>query len=365
MAVWDRIAAAVTHPRSWATALLVAAGGGVFIALVGTDPGAGKPPLQLPPSSESARAADSLSSFPGGDQVPAIVAVSLGDGSVLTPGEVGAADSARQRGLQSVDETVTHVLVIHQRRTGPRGHRDYFSRSFNALRNARNVSRIKSACVDTSSSTQSEPRPLAASCSSLSTPSNIFSYASSQTRPFSLLNPSTRSLVFLIRSAAASTSGVKFGVSGVTFGVAGVFAGALLAAGVFARAFLAGCLRRGALGWCLRRGASWLVSSPRRSWLLCLRRGALGWCLRRGLLGCWCLRQGLLGCVFAAALWLVSSPRPSWLVSSPRPSCLVSQPFASPWLVSVVGTTLEGTCGSGFVSHSPTRSACGVTRITS
>ena len=55
----------------------------------------------------------------------------------------------------------------------------------------------------------SEPRSLAVSSSSLSTPSNIFSYASSQMRPFSLLNSSTRSLVFLIRSAAASTSGVS------------------------------------------------------------------------------------------------------------------------------------------------------------
>jgi len=37
----------------------------------------------------------------------------------------------------------------------------------------------------------------------------------------------------LIRSAAASTSGVKFGVSGVTFGVADAFAAAFLA-GAFA-----------------------------------------------------------------------------------------------------------------------------------
>ena len=240
---------------------------------------------------------------------------------------------------------------------GREGHRDYFSRSFNALRNARNVSRIKSACVDTSSSTQSEPRPLAASCSSLSTPSNIFSYASSQTRPFSLLNPSTRSLVFLIRSAAASTSGVKFGVSGVTFGVAGVFAGALLAAGVFAargvfaRALLAAGVFAAALlaagvfaGALLAAGvfaaaflagafatASWLVSSPRPSWLVSSPRPS----------------------------WLVSSPRPSWLlVSSPRPSCLVFQPFASPWLVSVVGTTLEGLAVQVLcLTHLPVRRA--------
>src|SRR3954451_10362655 len=122
-----------------------------------------------------------------------------------------------------------HQNGTHDRQGGGKGQRDYFSRSFNVLRYACDALRIKSACVDTSFSTQSEPRSLAVSSSSLSTPSNIFSYASSQMRPFSLLNASTRSLVFLIRSAAASTSGVKFGVSGVTFGVAGAFAAAFLA----------------------------------------------------------------------------------------------------------------------------------------
>ena len=57
MAVWDRVAAAVTHRRSWAIALLIAVGAGVFIALAGPNTGADKAPLQLPPSAESARAA--------------------------------------------------------------------------------------------------------------------------------------------------------------------------------------------------------------------------------------------------------------------------------------------------------------------
>jgi hypothetical protein len=46
MAVWDRVAAAVTHRRSWAIALLIAVGAGVFIALAGPNTGADKPPLQ-------------------------------------------------------------------------------------------------------------------------------------------------------------------------------------------------------------------------------------------------------------------------------------------------------------------------------
>ena len=65
MTVWDRIAAAVTHRRSWAVALLIVAAAGVFMALAGSNSGADKPPLLLPPSAESARAAELLKSFPG------------------------------------------------------------------------------------------------------------------------------------------------------------------------------------------------------------------------------------------------------------------------------------------------------------
>jgi RND superfamily putative drug exporter len=99
MAVWDRIAATVTSRRSWAIALLIAAAAGVFIALAGANTGADKPPLSLPPSAESARAAALLKSLPGEDLPPAILVVSRRDGSALTPGDLTAADSARQRVL--------------------------------------------------------------------------------------------------------------------------------------------------------------------------------------------------------------------------------------------------------------------------
>ena len=99
MAVWDRVAAAVTHRRSWVIALLIAVGAGVFIALAGPNTGADKPPLQLPPSAESARAAASLTTFPGGGQQPAILVASRRDGAPLTPADTAAAESARQRGL--------------------------------------------------------------------------------------------------------------------------------------------------------------------------------------------------------------------------------------------------------------------------
>ena len=72
------------------------------------------------------------------------------------------------------------------------GHREYFSRSLNAPSYACDVARIKSACVDTNFSTQSELRSLAVPSSSLNTPSNIFSSASSQMRGHSLCSTRAR-----------------------------------------------------------------------------------------------------------------------------------------------------------------------------
>jgi RND superfamily putative drug exporter len=114
MAVWDRIAATVTHRRSWAVALLIAAASGVFMALVGSDPGADKPPLLVPPSAESARAAALLKSFPGGDQVPAILLVSRRDGLALKSADLAAADSARQRVLVSAGGAGGTPLITSQ-----------------------------------------------------------------------------------------------------------------------------------------------------------------------------------------------------------------------------------------------------------
>jgi hypothetical protein len=80
MAAWDRIAAAVTHRRSWVIAMLIAAGAGVVIVLAGANTGADKAPLQLP--AESARAAALLELFPGGGEMPAILVVSRRDGAL-------------------------------------------------------------------------------------------------------------------------------------------------------------------------------------------------------------------------------------------------------------------------------------------
>src|SRR4051812_34756407 len=111
---WDRIAAAVTHRRSWAIALLIAAGASVFMALIGSNTGADKAPLQLPPTAESARAAALLKSFPGGDQLPAILVVSRRDGSALTPDDLGAADSTWQRVRSTTGGARLPHLVMSQ-----------------------------------------------------------------------------------------------------------------------------------------------------------------------------------------------------------------------------------------------------------
>ncbi|HYZ66427.1 MAG TPA: MMPL family transporter, partial [Mycobacterium sp.] len=100
MAVWDRIGAIVTHRRFWLIALLIAVGAGLFIAFAGSNSGADKPPLQLPPSSESARAATLLKTFPGADRQPAILVASRRDGAPLTPADMAAAQQARERALR-------------------------------------------------------------------------------------------------------------------------------------------------------------------------------------------------------------------------------------------------------------------------
>ena len=114
MAVWDRVAAAVTHRRSWVIALLIAVGAGVFMAIAGPNTGADKPPLQLPPSAESERAAALLKDFPGEDQRPAILVASRRDVAPLTAADIGAAESARQRVLSRAAVAAGPPLIPSQ-----------------------------------------------------------------------------------------------------------------------------------------------------------------------------------------------------------------------------------------------------------
>ena len=97
MTVWDRIGAAVTHRRSWMVALLIVVASGTLMAIAGSNADADKPPTQLPPSPESAKAAELAKSFPGGERIPAVLVVSRRDDSSLAAGDIAAADAARQR----------------------------------------------------------------------------------------------------------------------------------------------------------------------------------------------------------------------------------------------------------------------------
>jgi PAS domain S-box-containing protein len=98
----------------WSPSLVSRPDGKGWRALIGSNTGADKAPLQLPPSAESARAAALLKPFPGGDQLPAILVVSRRDGSALTPGDLGAADSAWQRVLSRTGGGPLPHLVISQ-----------------------------------------------------------------------------------------------------------------------------------------------------------------------------------------------------------------------------------------------------------
>lgn len=94
---WDRLAAVVTGPRSWVLALLIALASGLLLGLAGSNDAASQSPIALPSSAEAARAAEAATGFPGGDRAPAILVVTRGDGTVLAPEDLGAAEAAYQR----------------------------------------------------------------------------------------------------------------------------------------------------------------------------------------------------------------------------------------------------------------------------
>lgn len=94
---WDRLAAVVTGPRSWVLALLIALASGLLLGLAGSNDAASQSPIALPSSAEAARAAEAATGFPGGDRAPAILVVTRGDGAVLAPADLGAAEAAYQR----------------------------------------------------------------------------------------------------------------------------------------------------------------------------------------------------------------------------------------------------------------------------
>ncbi len=103
-AFWDRIGALVSGPRSWVLALVVAAIGGALLGLIPQTGADQQSPVVLPPTAESARVAELLKQFPGGDNAPVLLVITRSDGSVLSPTDLASAQQARDRmaGLSGV-----------------------------------------------------------------------------------------------------------------------------------------------------------------------------------------------------------------------------------------------------------------------
>ncbi|MGK2880392.1 MAG: MMPL family transporter [Mycobacterium sp.] len=103
----DRFAAAVTSRLSWLIALVVAlAGVGAMLALSGGD-SASQSPVSLPSSAESARAAESVKGFPGGETATVILVVTRTDGGTLSPADLSAVAQARNRVVVAAGSTAT------------------------------------------------------------------------------------------------------------------------------------------------------------------------------------------------------------------------------------------------------------------
>ena len=102
--LWDRIGALVSGRRSWVLALLIAAIGGTLLGLIPQSGADQQSPVVLPSTAESARVAELLKQFPGGDTAPVLLVITRGDGSELSPEDLAAAQQARDRmaGLSGV-----------------------------------------------------------------------------------------------------------------------------------------------------------------------------------------------------------------------------------------------------------------------
>jgi RND superfamily putative drug exporter len=103
--VWDRASTLVTGRRSWLIAVAIVLLSVAFMALMGANASAGQSPVLVPPSSQSARAAQALRQFPDGDRASALLVITRTDGSPLTPADLRSADEARDR-MQTVPEAL-------------------------------------------------------------------------------------------------------------------------------------------------------------------------------------------------------------------------------------------------------------------
>lgn len=104
-AALDRVAAAVTHRRSWAIALAILVLSIAVMGLVGSNDSADQSPNSLPTSAESFQVDELLSQFPDSDSAPVILVLSRVDGGDLTPADIEGAAAAQSR-LLAVDRSV-------------------------------------------------------------------------------------------------------------------------------------------------------------------------------------------------------------------------------------------------------------------
>ena len=95
--LWEHLGALVCGRRSWVLALLVAAIGGALLGLIPQSGADQQSPVVLPPTAESARAAELVKQFPGGDTAPVLLVLTRRDGSDLSPEDLAAAQEARDR----------------------------------------------------------------------------------------------------------------------------------------------------------------------------------------------------------------------------------------------------------------------------
>jgi RND superfamily putative drug exporter len=97
LTLWDRFGALVAGPRSWVLALLAAVIGGAVLGLIPQTGADQQSPVLLPPTAESAKVAELVTQFPGGDSAPVLLVISRSDGADLSADDLASVQQARDR----------------------------------------------------------------------------------------------------------------------------------------------------------------------------------------------------------------------------------------------------------------------------